>query len=155
MASIPVCDMECQKQKQLDSLLTSMKASENNPEAYEQARIKYYTLKEGQGWLAQEKERLAKKEIEPVLKSLDEKYESLKSKLNQKTVGRNVSNEIEESMYMRHQLMKETDKVGVAQRLSQFSPAPTNSSMVPILLDITIACLCLFIGYSLIKRVRG
>ena len=154
--AIPVCDLKCQKQKQLDGLESAMKAAEKtDPESYEKARIQYYTLKEGQGWLEQEKRKLAEKEIEPVLKGLDSKYQELKNKLREKhTTAEPI--QTEDSLYMKHQLMKERDKVGVVQRLSQFGTSSVGmSSWLSTTLDVVIAVLCLFIGYSAFKRIRG
>ncbi len=45
------------KKKALEDARQAMKNA--TPEAYPQARIHYFTLKEGQGWLRTEKERLA------------------------------------------------------------------------------------------------
>ncbi len=61
------------KSQQLEGLKTALDTAEankaSNPAAYEQARIAYYTLKDGQSWLSKEKERLARDHVAPVLKS--------------------------------------------------------------------------------------
>jgi len=44
-------------------------------------------------------------------------------------------------------------KVRVTQRLAQFTPVYSSPQWLSITLDIGIACLCLYIGYSVIKRV--
>ena len=165
---IPVCDMECQHQKELSSLLTAYQNAEktktSDPEGYEQARIKYFTSKDGQGWLATEKERLAKIEIEPILRDLDSKYESLQSKLKQKKEQQDLINLLksqevgdeEETRYIKNELMKEKDKIGVVHRLTQIgSPLLPMSPWLSITLDVAIACLSLFIVYSIFRRVRS
>jgi hypothetical protein len=136
---IPVCDLKCQKEKQLKGLYDIMESSKNNPVAYEKARLQYYTLKDGQGWLAKEKEKKAKEEIEAKVQSINAKYDSLKSKLV--TVPTQ-----EPGIHI-------DDKVAVAERLSQFTPT-SMSSWFSIFLDVIIACLGLFICYSLFNRMR-
>ena len=60
----PACDSNCQRQKQLDGLKTALDQAlatrVEDPERYQQARIAYYTLLNGQEWLQKEKNRIAK-----------------------------------------------------------------------------------------------
>jgi len=159
---IPVCDLACQKEKQLSGLLSAMQVAEHtSPEAYEQARIQYYTLKEGQGWLAKEKERLAKLEVEPILRDLDAKYAIAQAKVSQYNQVQELVNSLknkqigdeEESRYISNQLSKERDKVDVAQRLSILGPSlPINTQWLTIALDVVIALLALYVVYSLTIR---
>lgn len=163
---ISVCDTACQRQKQLDGLLTTMHNTENkNPEEYEKARISYYTLKDGQEWLVKEKDRLAKQEVEPILKTIDTKYEYLQKKVRDKKEQEDLINSLklqevgdeEESRHINNELMKEKDKVGVAQRLSLFK-TPSLLTIMPYwlstTLDIIISILSLFIAYSLFNKFR-
>jgi intergrase/recombinase len=163
---ISVCDTACQRQKQLDGLLTTMNNTEKtNPVEYEKARVSYYTLKDGQEWLVKEKDRLAKEEVEPILKNIDTKYEYLQKKVKDKKQQEDLINSLklqevgdeEETRYINNQLMKEKDKVGVAQRLSLFNTSSSLNVMpywLSTTLDITIALLSLFIAYSLFNKFR-
>ena len=166
---IPVCNSDCQRQKQLSGLLLNLQTAEqtktSNPEAYEKARIDYYTLKDGQEWLAKEKEKLAKQEIEPVLKAIDAKYELLQSQLSDEKQKQELVNLLkaeevgdeEESRYLKQQLMKEQDKVGVSQRLSQLGPTSILTSTpqwLSIAMDVVLAVLSLLLVYSIFKKVR-
>ena len=137
---IPVCDLKCQKEKQLKGLYDIMESSKNNPVAYEKARLQYYTLKDGQGWLAKEKERKAKEEIEARIQAINAKFDSLKSKVV--PVPTPVAD------------VQINDKVALAERLSQFTPSSPISMWFSTFLDVTIACLGLFICYSLFNRMR-
>lgn len=51
-------------------------ARDEAPDAYQQARSTYYTLKEGDTWIQREKERMLKAEVEPVA----QKYQETKAK---------------------------------------------------------------------------
>ena len=83
----PACDSNCQRQKQLDGLKTALDQATatraEDPERYQQARIAYYTLLNGQGWLQTEKDRIAKEKIEPVLGDYSAKYAALKEEKEQ------------------------------------------------------------------------
>ena len=50
-----VCDLNCQKEKDLALLKTKLddaeKTKDTDPDGYSKARIAYYTLLNGQGWL--------------------------------------------------------------------------------------------------------
>ena len=79
----PVCDNECQKQKTLSGLKAVLDqktlTKDTDPEGYEQARIAYYTALNGQGWLAKEKEKIAKDEIKPKISTYTAQYNDLKT----------------------------------------------------------------------------
>lgn len=83
----PACDSNCQRQKQLDGLKAAldqaMATRIEDPERYQQARIAYYTLLNGQEWLQKEKNRIAKENIEPVLSEYNTKYSVLKEEKDQ------------------------------------------------------------------------
>lgn len=153
-----VCDAKCQKQKQLDGLYQAMIQAEGNPEAYEQARIAYYTLKDGQDWLVDEKERIAKKEVEPLLQRYTARFESLKveaqhgnqvSELQAYVKAQEVGDE-EETRFLHKQLNLEKDKAGAAARLSQFGSSSTWYTWLPYILDGLIAIASVFIFYQLL-----
>jgi hypothetical protein len=121
-----------ERRKEIEQARQEMKNA--TPEAYPQARVRYFTLKEGQGWLRTEKERLAAAETDPLLKSLDSTYEQSK----QTPAATKTSDS--ESRYLHRRLLEEKDKVGVALRNVELgSVAVTQTSMLPYILDILIA----------------
>lgn len=124
----PIADA---KKKKLEDARQAMKNA--TPEAYPQARINYYTLKEGQGWLRTEKERLAAAETDPMLRDMDSRYEKSKNRAPPKQTD-------SESRYLHRRLLEEKDKVGVALRNVELgSTTVTQTSMLPYILDILIA----------------
>ena len=134
------------RQKNLEDARLAMQNA--TPEAYPQARIHYFTLKEGQGWLRSEKERLADAEINPVLRDLEAKYDT-----NHRVETKSDS----ESRYLHRRLLEEKDKVGVALRSAELgSVVQTSSSYI---LDILIAITGLGCVYLLLSgkasRIMG
>ena len=91
----PPCDFSCQRQKQLDGLKTALDTAtdnkDTNPEAYEQARIAYYTLLNGQTWLVGEKDRIAEEEIAPVITQYSDQYKELNDRKKQQAMFVNLS----------------------------------------------------------------
>ena len=153
----PVCDAACQKQKQLNGLYTAMVQAEGNPEAYEKARIAYYTLKDGQDWLVDEKERIAKQEVVPVLQRYTARFDQLKDQLQQTShladltsylKSQEVGDE-EEARFLTRQIRSERDKAGASARATQLESSNTTwYTWLPYILDVLIALASVFIFYQ-------
>ncbi len=154
MAAIEVCNAECQKKKQLDALATTMKSGPT-PEAKEQARLQYYTLKDGQGWLRNEKEKIARQEILPVIQNLERQHASLSTQIAQqtnmlqkKTVAQSTEVGDEEEMRF---IQKQLDEASVLNRTFQLGQPPatvqTLYNWIPTVLDVLIGLLGLVIVY--------
>jgi hypothetical protein len=59
-------------------MVTAAQNKAKDPEGYEKARQAYYTVKEGQGWLSQEKEKKANEDVQPILDSFQKKFDDMK-----------------------------------------------------------------------------
>lgn len=164
----PPCDLECQKQKNLALLKTALDTADENkeqdPAGYEKARIAYYTLLNGQGWLQSEKQRIAKQEVEPLLKSYTTKFNSLKSEKQSQQVFVNLQSvlkgqeesDLADNSFFKKQLEKEKSKTDVLNRLNSLQPGSTSTSSVmsyiPILIDFVIFLLALVVLYLLVTK---
>jgi hypothetical protein len=71
------CDIQCQKDKKLKTLQTIfINASQKaglDPEAYEQAKIDYFSFRDGPTWLHNYKEQKAEQESEQVVRKYKQK----------------------------------------------------------------------------------
>jgi len=161
----PVCDADCQRQKKLEGLKTTMDqkalTQATDPEGYEQARIAYFTQLNGQGWLAEEKQRIANQEISPKVTQYTNQYEQLKSQQQNQQVFLNLMNALkaEESQdetdlgYLEKKANQEEDRADVLNRLAvlnEGSAVPTN--YWPTVLQVAIAILALAIVYLLYSK---
>lgn len=132
------------RQKNLEDARLAMQNA--TPEAYPQARIRYFTLKEGQGWLRSEKERLADAEIDPVLRDLEAKYDT-----NHRVETKSDS----ESRYLHRRLLEEKDKVGVALRSAELGSVVKTSYILDMLIAITgLGCVYLLLSGKA-SRIMG
>lgn len=164
---VPVCDSACQRQKKLDGLKLTLDQKEEtqstDPEGYEQARLAYYTALNGQGWLTQEQTRIAKDEIEPVISKYTTQYNDLNKQIKTNQVFSNLASSLkaeqesdqEDLHFLKKQFQKDKDQADVLNRLTSLgsSPSQTSSSnYLPILADIGIVFLGLFVVYMIYSK---
>ena len=170
----PPCDLNCQKQKDLALLKTALdNATENqsqDPAGYEKARIAYYTLLNGQGWLNTEKQKIATQEVQPVLDKYKSQYKTLKGEKQSQSIFTNLSNALiakegadsTDNAFLKKQLVAEKDKTDVMNRLNSFntdrliSSQPT--SYIPLIMDIVNSILIigvLYLGFTKIEKIKN
>jgi hypothetical protein len=158
----PPCDLECQKQKKLVTLKQDLdsKDPEKDPEGYEKARIAYYTLLNGPGWLMQEKHRIAKEEVEPVTASYQQQYDALNGEKQTQSIFTNLSTALKaqeqsdqaSNDFLNKQLQTEKDKAQTLDRMVDLGGSPTSYSWVSWVIDIIITLLAIFVGYKVYSR---
>ena len=172
----PPCDMECEKQKNLALLKSALDNADpvNDPDGYEKARIAYYTLLNGQGWLQTEKQRIAKEDVEPVISTYNTKFKALKGEKQSQSIFMNLANGLkaqegadkQDSVFLKKQMNAEKDKAEVLNRLNELNvgtpvtPPPVDplASYVTILIDILIAVLgigILYLGYMKLPVIEN
>ena len=163
MASVaPPCSPDCLRQRKLDALKLAMDTAEKNkdqnPVAYSEARINYYTLLKGQGWLVAEKQKVAQEEIEPVLGRYSSAYKALetkdKSQYQFKNLASAVKSHEEDNNLLTKEVQKVHDKTNVIKRNVELSSTQVSSSTTPYLgwiIDGIIAVLGLVIVYMLYR----
>lgn len=167
----PPCDLDCQKQKQLATLKIALDAAAENkeadPQAYEKARIAYFTLLNGQSWLLQEKRRIAKNDVEPLVSKYRSDYESLKSEQQSQSVFKNIQDALKAQEladeqtdgFLKKELQAERDKALTADRLNALgAPQTPATNWLSILVDILITVLglvVLYLGFTKVGSLFG
>jgi hypothetical protein len=157
------CDLQCQKQKQLKTLKQALDAvnPEEDPAGYEKARIAYFTVLNGPGWLANEKHKIASQDVEPVLTTYKQQYDTLKGEQQAQSVFSNLATALtsqkegdqETNSFLTKQLASEKDKAATSDRLNQLGGQ--SSSYLSWAIDILIVILGLFVGYKVYSRFFG
>lgn len=83
-AEIAIIQNQMDKSKQIDTAFKELQQAENvrdtSPEAYEKARVNYYSLIQGPEWVEGEKERVAKVDVDPLVNQYRTSYDSLLSR---------------------------------------------------------------------------
>lgn len=75
-------DKKLKIQKAFEALQEAENVRDESPQAYQTARNAYYTLVKGEDWLDEEKERIAKSEVAPVVNQLKSEIESTKQQID-------------------------------------------------------------------------
>jgi hypothetical protein len=170
----PPCDLNCQKQKDLallkSALDTATENQDQDPAGYEKARIAYYTLLNGQGWLNTEKQRIATDEVQPALNKYRTQYNSLKGEKQSQSIFTNLSNALiaqegadtVDNSFLKKQLAIERDRVDVINRMNDLligtPESPQSGSYIPLIIDIIIGILIigvLFLGFTKLDSIKN
>ncbi len=80
-------------------LQSAENARDRAPDAYQRARIAYYTLLNGDTWLSQERERVARAEVDPIIQKYRNDYVALSSQLNQQTQAYDTMQGIKDKVF--------------------------------------------------------
>lgn len=161
-----VCDLKCQKEKDLALLKTNLDNAdkEKDPAGYEKARIAYYTLLNGQGWLQTEKQRIAKEDVEPLLSNYRTEYDALKGEKKSQSMFTQLMNHLKsqnnDNDFLNKELLKEKDKADVLDRMNELNagtpisnPSPTGYyQYIPLIIDIIIALLAFLVIYLIYTK---
>lgn len=85
--NFPIVRSKIEKDEQLKDAFRALQTAENvrdqSPQGYQDARIRYYTLLRGEGWLDEEKTRIANAEATPKVNEYTQMREDLSRRLNQ------------------------------------------------------------------------
>ena len=135
-------------------------------ETYEQARIKYYTLLDGQKWLKTEQERIAKSDIEPIVSAYTTKYADLKKEQDTNSTFINLANSVksqqadveDKNSILEKQIQIQKNSADVTNRLYQLAGVPAGSvatPYLPIILDVIIGILSIIVAYLLFTKISS
>jgi len=132
-----ICDLDCQKDKDLVLLKTALDNAEVNkqkdPVTYDKARIAYYTLLNGPGWLQGEKQRIAREDVAPVTVSYTTRFNALKDEKQSQSTFVSLADNLKaqqsadkmNNTFLDKAFNKEKDKADVLNRLQQFGGSST------------------------------
>jgi len=81
-----------------DKLLQAENARDQSPDAYQQARVSYYTLIKGDKWVEEEKQRIASVEAQPVVNTLLAKRNDLDSQIGQQQSTIDIVNGVKDKV---------------------------------------------------------
>jgi hypothetical protein len=157
-----VCDFDCQKNKKLkvlsSAMVTAIQNKEKDPEAYEQARTAYYTFKDGQGWVHQEKEKKANDTVLPIMDSYQKKFDKMKQDMvyqaaaaqaKQDALNSQVGDE-DEVRFIHSEIEKEQDQASVYKRMQELATVPVDVyAWLPSFLDLVLGIMILFLVYQI------
>ena len=99
---IAVADEKINKDLKLNTAFRALQDAENArdkaPDAYQTARVAYYTLLKGDTWVNEEKNRVANAEAQPVINNFLDKYRSLQYTRSRQQAVIDSMNNVKESV---------------------------------------------------------
>ena len=141
-------------------------ARDEAPDAYQVARNQYYTLTNGETWLAEERERIARAEVAPMVDRYSSLYTDVSTRIAQqrqtydvvRAVKDNVlsiKDEIEYSVgTMGKQIEDIKDQINMKRRERRDAP-PDVLSWIDILLNAILVILLIIVVIVLYRKVSG
>jgi hypothetical protein len=88
-------------------------ARDQSPEAYQEARVRYYTLVKGDTWKDEEKERIAKAEVEPAVSRFQQLRDQAMNQIRQQQVTKDVVTGVKDKVVnLRDELKYSVDTFG-------------------------------------------
>ena len=100
--AIAVTDANIDKQVKINAAFKKLQESENArdtaPDAYQSARVAYYTLIKGDTWVEEEKNRVANAEAQPVINNYLDKYKNLQYTRSRQQAVIDSMNNVKESV---------------------------------------------------------
>lgn len=165
---IVILDGKINKDVKLRDAFQRLQDAENvrdkAPDAYQQARSNYYTLKEGEKWIESEKERLLKAEVEPTVKKLVEDKNAIirQYETQRKTVD--VVNGLKDKVLslkdevkyaadtFKDQLNKVQDAINRGRRERDALPETSIWTWLDTILNIFIIAALLYVIYLVYQR---
>lgn len=100
--AIAVADANIDKSTKLSTAFNKLQETENArdtaPDAYQTARVAYYTLLKGDTWINEEKNRVANAEAQPIINTLVDKYRNLQYTRSRQQAVIDSMNNVKESV---------------------------------------------------------
>ena len=97
-----VVDEKVGREKKIQDAFKELQAAENvrdvSPQAYQDARIRYYTLTKGENWVQEERERIAKSEISPIIDQYAGQFTDMKNRDSQQRRTIDVVNGVKDKL---------------------------------------------------------
>lgn len=99
---LPVVMNQIQRNTQIADAFRELQNAENvrdqSPQAYQAARIRYYTLVNGDGWVNEESRRIAAAEVNPKVTQYTQMKNDLKARLNQQQQTIDVATNVKDKV---------------------------------------------------------
>ena len=151
----PDCGPDCLKEKKLKALKDAMAANPSD----KQAEIDYYTLLNGPDWLSDHKESMAKHNVEPILSTYRDQFETLTAQLNSQRRFADLAKSLKSDggiPFLQKDYEAEKSKADIMDRQWKLAGAPpTEIDIFGIILYILVAALAIaaaFLAYSKYRK---
>jgi len=169
VGEISILDGSIDKDKKIKDAFNRLQDAENvrdkTPEAYQQARSAYYTLLKGEKWIEQEKERLLKAEVEPIVQRYQTQRNATMRQFETQRRTIDVVNGLKDKVLSLKDAMKysadtfteQLNKVQTAINMDRRDKGTATVvrawDWVDTMLNIAIVIGLLYVGWMIIKKI--
>lgn len=167
--NFPVIEGQVGTTRQIEDAFKALQDAENtrdkSPEAYQSARIRYYTLTKGERWLDEERQRIAQSELGPKLAQYMSTFNNYNTQLNQQKKTTDVVRGVKDNVLslrddfeysvstLGKQLQQVKDQI-VLERRRRETPVVVKGSWMDMLLNAFIVISLLFVILTLVRRFQ-
>ena len=169
-----VVDRNIDKDKKLAAAFRKLQDAENArdtaPQAYQAARIEYYTLLKGETWLEEERRRIARADVDPVVNAYTNRYRDVQNRMRQQTKTIDVVKAVKDNLLsvkdefgnvvgaFRKQLDEVKNQINI-ERSKKVEEVSSIWNFVNIALNVLIVAALIFaivsVGYTLFIKRRS
>ena len=173
--AMAIADGKIDKTLKLKTAFTALQDAEavrdQAPDAYQSARITYYTMVKGDGWIEQEKARIANVEAQPVVNDYMKKYNDLQQKKQEQKSVLEVANAMKNKLLsvqgnLEYSVGAFQKQIGAIKnqinmdKKKQIEQAESTTNWIDTLLNwlialTTIVAIVLFVRYYMRSRVQS
>jgi hypothetical protein len=148
-----------------NGLLKAENARAESPDGYQIARATYYTLLKGSGWVDEERQRIAKADVDPVVNQYRSNVNTITSQSQQQARILDVVNGVKDKVvslkddftYSATTLSKQLEKIKsqiiVDSRKRESEPETAAWTWVDGILNVVLAAALLYAAYILYRKV--
>ena len=151
------------KQK-IEDAFKDLQAAENvrdqSPQAYQDARIRYYTLLKGDKWINEEKERITNSEVAPKILQYMSSYQDMSTRIAQQRQTLDVVNSVKDKVlsikdevaYATDTFSKQISELKNQINIERKSHKEEKKSWIDLILNIVIVVLTIIVIIVLFRR---
>lgn len=161
----PVQASKVDKNKQITDAFNELQAAENvrdqSPQAYQDARMRYYTLTKGDGWLDEEKERIKESEVAPRVTQYVSSYKDITARLSQQKQTQEIMTAVRDKVagmrddfkYTIDTFNKQVDTLRNQINIEKKQREKDNKYWIDLILNLLIVILGLFTVVVLARKL--
>jgi hypothetical protein len=157
------------KRKKINDAFRDLQKAENardeSPEAYQIARTAYYTLIKGQEWINEERERVAKSEVEPEIRKYRDMLGGITQQKQQQQKTVDVVQAVKDKVlslkddfkYSVDTLNNQVEKLKVQinmENRSRDKPKPNTSAWIDTILNVLLLASLIYLAWFLYGKYR-
>lgn len=152
------------KQTQIADAFKELQAAENardqSPQAYQDARVRYYTLLKGDTWVNEEKERITNSEVAPKIIQYMNSYKDMGTRIQQQQQTLDVVNNVKDKVlsmkdefaYATNTFSKQIDELKSQINIERKHRKEEKKSWIDVILNVLIVVFAIVAIIVLFRR---